>query len=78
MFRLQNNPSLMPAHFGGDKFDPTYKAAQRATVLTISYEIDRTLFENYIPEEFELLASEAQVAFMQLTEINWLLVGSTT
>lgn len=73
MFRLQNDLSyLMPVHFGGDTFDTSYRARQRATMLAVSFETERAELERYVPEELELRAPEVQVAFNQLTEINWL------
>jgi len=57
MFRPQSNFTyLMPVHFGGVKFDPETIVTQRSTALTLSYETERDLLENYIPEGFELLA----------------------
>jgi acetoacetate decarboxylase len=73
MFRLQKDLSyLMPVHFGGDTFDTSYRARQRATMLAVTFETERAELERYVPEELELLAPEVQVAFNQLTEINWL------
>ncbi|WP_214084252.1 acetoacetate decarboxylase family protein [Methanoculleus sp.] len=73
MFRLQDDFTyLMPVHFGGGKFDPEARVTQRTTALAISYETDRGLLENYIPEGFELLAPEVQVTFNRFTEISWL------
>jgi len=62
----------MPVHFGGDIFDPSYKARQKATMLAVTFESERAELERYIPEELELRAPEVQVALNQLTEINWL------
>jgi len=79
MFRLQSDETYrMPVHFGGDKFDPGYKATAAASVLTISYETDRAQLENYIPEGFELRAPEVQVTSYQLTEVDWLMGGQYT
>jgi len=76
MFRLQDDfYYTMPVHFGGSKLDPSWKATQKVTDLTISYETDRAQLENYIPEEFELLTPEVYVEFTKLTEINWLANG---
>jgi acetoacetate decarboxylase len=73
MFRLKNDFTyMMPAHFGGDIFDTSYKATQRATMLSMTFETDRAELERYVPEELELRAPEVQVALNQLTEINWL------
>lgn len=73
MFRPQRDFTyLMPAHFGGGKFDPETKITQKTTSLAISYETDKKLLENYIPEGFELLAPEVQVVFSKFTEINWM------
>jgi acetoacetate decarboxylase len=73
MFQLQKDSSyMMPVHFGGDIFDPSYKARQKATMLAVTFETDRSELERYIPEELELRAPEVQVALNQLTEINWL------
>jgi hypothetical protein len=63
---------MMPAHFGGYKFDPGVKATMAATTLSISYETDGEQLVNYISEGFELLAPEVQVSFSQLTEVDWL------
>jgi len=76
MFQLQKDTTyLMPAHFGGDVFDKSYKARQKATMLSVTFETDRAELERYIPEELELVAPEVQVALSQLTEINWLAGG---
>lgn len=76
MFRPQDDFTyLMPVHFGGGKFDPETLITQRATGLVIGYETERDLLENYIPEGFELLAPEVQVAFNKFTEINWMQGG---
>ena len=63
---------MMPAHFGGNSFDTSYKAQQKATTLAVTFETDRAELERYIPEELELRAPDVQVALNQLTEINWL------
>lgn len=65
----------MPAHFGGGKFDPDAKIVQKATGLAISYETDRELLENFIPEGFELRKPQIDVAFNKFTEINWMQGG---
>jgi acetoacetate decarboxylase len=76
MFRPQSDFTyLMPVHFGGGRFDPGTIVTQRSTALTLSYETDRDLLENYIPEGFELLAPEVQVSFNRFTEINWMQGG---
>lgn len=73
MFKTGKNFTyLMPAHFGGGKFDPDLKLTQKATTLLMSYETDQKLLENYIPEGFELRAPEIQVVFNKFTEINWM------
>ncbi|OEC88315.1 MULTISPECIES: acetoacetate decarboxylase family protein [Methanobacterium] len=76
MFKTQKDFTyLMPAHFGGGKFDPEAKLTQKSTALLIRYETDQKLLENYIPEGFELSAPEIQVAFNKFTEINWMQGG---
>lgn len=73
MFQPQKNLTyLMPAHFGGGEFDPERKLTQKSTCLAISYETDQELLENFIPEGFELLAPQVDIAFNKLTEINWM------
>lgn len=62
----------MPAHFGGGKFDPDAKIVQKAMGLAMSYETDRDLLENFIPEGFELLKPQIDVAFNKFTQINWM------
>lgn len=76
MFRLDKNSTyMMPAHFGGGAFDPTYKATMQAVLLNMAFETDRAALEQYIPEELELLFPEVQISLNQLTEINWLSGG---
>ncbi|WP_298669347.1 acetoacetate decarboxylase family protein [uncultured Methanofollis sp.] len=76
MFRPRNDFTyLMPVHFGGGTFDPATLVTQRSTALTLTYETERDLLENYIPEGFELLAPEVQVSFNKFTEINWMQGG---
>jgi len=73
MFRLQKDSTyMMPANFGGYIFDTSYRARQKVTSLVFTFETERAELERYIPEELELRAPEVQVAFNQLTEINWL------
>lgn len=66
---------MMPVHFGGNVFSKEYKAQQKATTLMMTFETDRAVLEQYIPEELELLAPEVQVGFTRLSEINWLAGG---
>jgi acetoacetate decarboxylase len=76
MFRLQKDIEyLMPVHFGGNTYDPSYKAHQKVTQLAVVYETDCAGLERYIPEQLELQAPEVTVALSQLTEINWLMGG---
>lgn len=76
MFRPQNDCTyLMPVHFGGGKFDAGTLITQKSTALALTYETERDLLENYIPEGFELLAPEVQVSFSRFTEINWMQGG---
>ncbi|CCJ36518.1 Acetoacetate decarboxylase [Methanoculleus bourgensis MS2] len=73
MFRPQDDFTyLMPPHFGGCKFDSGTLITQRSTALAISYETDKELLEQYIPEGFELLAPEVEVSFNKFSEINWM------
>lgn len=76
MFQLDKNfMYMMPAHFGGNAFDPTYKATMKSVLLNITFETDRAALERYIPEELELRSPEVMVSLNQLTEINWLQGG---
>ena len=77
MFKMEKDLTYrMPVHFGGHNFDPETKLTQKAISLMFSYETDKDLLENYVPEEFELLSSELQVVFSKFTEINWMLGGT--
>lgn len=67
---------LMPVHFGGGKFNPGFMITQKATGLVISYETDRAMLENYVPDVFELLESRVTVAYNMFTRINWMHGGS--
>ena len=50
MFRPDPDTAyMMPAHFGGDPFDPSFQARQKATMLTVTFETDRAELERYIP-----------------------------
>ena len=71
MFRPRDDFTyLMPVHFGGGKFDPETLVTQRATGLSVTYETEKDLLENYNPAGSELPAPEMQVAFNKFTEIN--------
>ena len=73
MFKPEKNFAyLMPAHFGGGKFDPNETINQKAVGLSISYETDAKILENFIPEGLELLAPTVDVSFSKFTEINWM------
>ena len=77
MFRPDPEASyLMPVHFGGGKFDPGFMITQKATGLAISYETDRAMLENYVPDAFELLEPKITVAYNMFTEINWMHGGA--
>lgn len=76
MFKLEDDLTyLMPAHFGGNKFDPDAIFTQKAIAILISYETDEKLLKNYIPDGFELRSPEIQVTFSKFTEISWMLGG---
>jgi len=76
MFQVKNDFTyLMPVHFGGSTFDPDRVIHQKTTTLAMSYETDRKLLEQYIPEEFELLSPEVQIVFSKFTEIDWMQGG---
>lgn len=76
MFKLRNDSTyLMPAHFGGGRFDPERVVHQRTTTLTLTYKTEKKLLEQYIPEEFELLSPKVQVVFSKFTEIDWMQGG---
>jgi len=76
MFKLDENLMYkMPVHFGGGEFDPEAQLTQKAISLYTSYESDKDLLENYLPEEFELISPEVQVVFSKFTEINWMYGG---
>ncbi|MBN1432630.1 MAG: acetoacetate decarboxylase family protein [Methanomicrobiaceae archaeon] len=76
MFRLQDDFTyLMPVHFGGGRFNPDRVVRQRMTTLAMTYETDRNLLEQYIPEGFELISPEVQVIFSKFTEIDWMQGG---
>lgn len=67
---------LMPAHFGGGRFDPGFMITQKATGLAITYETDREMLEAYVPEVFKLLTPKVTVAYNRFTEINWMHGGA--
>lgn len=66
---------LMPIHFGGGKFDADEIITQTVQGLNISYETDKKILENFIPEGFELLDPVVDVGFAKFTEINWMYGG---
>ena len=76
MFRLQDDCTyLMPVHFGGGRFDPDRVVSQRTTTIAMSYETDKNLLEQFIPEGFELISPEIQVIYSKFTEIDWMQGG---
>ncbi len=79
MFQIQDDCTyLMPVHFGGGRFDPDRVVSQRTTTIAMSYETDKNLLEQYIPEGFELISPEIQVIYSKFTEIDWMQGGSYT
>ena len=72
----------MPVHFGrgdyfgGGMFDPSFVVTQKATGILISYETDRQMLENYVPEVFDLLEPKVNIAYNLFTEINWMHGGA--
>jgi acetoacetate decarboxylase len=76
MFKLEKDfHYLMPVQFGGGKFDKEIKITQRSISLTISYETDKAMLENYLPDGFELLKEEVQLDFGQHTQVSWMYGG---
>lgn len=58
----------MPAHFGGEAFDPA--ATRRVGVLTLNYVFvtERKLLERVVPDAFELVRPEVCIDFCQCRE----------
>jgi acetoacetate decarboxylase len=52
----------MPAHFGG--FEQSKLYYNDATAIVISYETDREMLEQYIPEGFELIEPVIQIGYI--------------
>lgn len=73
MFRFDDTKCYrMPVHFGGYDYVAEGTRYHDTVTLTFSYDTEKTLLENYIPEAFELVRPEVNVAFTQCRKIDWL------
>jgi acetoacetate decarboxylase len=64
----------MPAHFSG--FEQSKLYYDDATALIISYETDREMLLQYIPEGFELLEPLVQIGYVMCRGVQWMAGGS--
>ena len=63
----------MPAHFGGDVYDPDAKAVYHDVVtLDVRYTTDGDRLADYLPEGFELTKPELIVQFQQCRQVDWM------
>ena len=74
MFKFEDNKCYrMPAHFGGEVFDPEAKAIYHDVVtLDFRYTTDGDRLADYLPEGFELTKPELIVQFQQCRQVDWM------
>ncbi|HOJ52296.1 MAG TPA: acetoacetate decarboxylase family protein [Syntrophales bacterium] len=74
MFKFEDDKCYrMPAHFGGEPFDPEAKANYNDVMsLIYRYKTDGDKLADYIPECFELLSPELVVQYQQCREVEWM------
>lgn len=74
MFKFEDNKYYrMPAHFGGDVFDPEGRAVYHDVVtMRFTYTTEGDRLADYLPEGFKLRRPELGVAFQQCRQIDWM------
>lgn len=74
MFRFEDNKRYsMPAHFGGDVFDPDLKAYYNDVVsLGCTYTTDGDRLADFLPEGFELIKPELLIQFQECRQVEWM------
>jgi len=73
VFKFDENQCYrMPAHFGGYDYVAVGARYHDTVTLAFSYTTEKTLLEAYIPEVFELVRPEVNIAFSQCRKIDWM------
>jgi len=74
MFKFEEGMCYrMPAHFGGQAFDPRAKAIYNdVTSLTYTFVTNGDMLSNYIPESLELTKPELSIQYQQCREVEWM------
>lgn len=74
MFTFEDNKCYrMPAHFGGEVFNPEARCTYHDVVtLDYRYMTDGDRLADYLPEGFELTKPELIVQFQQCRQVDWM------
>jgi len=73
MFKFEDTKCYkMPAHFGGCDYVAQGTRYHDAMALSFSYTTEKNMLEAYIPEIFELVRPELNIAFTQCRQVDWM------
>ena len=74
MFKFEDNKMYrMPPFFGGYEYNPNFDAhVDDVVTMAFTYTTDSNKLANYLPEGFELLRPELNIAFCQMREVSFM------
>ena len=77
MFKFADNQNyLMPAHFGGYEGQPQSTIYHDVTSIVVTYETDRALLEQYIPEAFAVMEPVLAISYAANRRVDWMSGGN--
>lgn len=78
MFKFEDNKMYrMPPFFGGNVYNPDFDAHVNDVVtMAFTYKTDKDKLADYLPDGFELLRPELNVAFCQMREVSFMAGGA--
>jgi acetoacetate decarboxylase len=72
----ENHNYLMPAHFGGYEGQPQSTTYHDVTSIVVTYETDRAMLEQYVPEAFEVMEPVLAISYAVNRCVDWMSGGS--
>ncbi len=77
MFKFSETANYaMPAHFGGYEGQPQPATYRDVTSIMVTYETDRGMVAQYIPEGFEITQSVVSIQYAMCRAVDWLAGGA--
>jgi len=77
MFKFSENSNyLMPAHFGGYEGQPQSTTYHDVTSIVVTYETDRQMLEQYVPDAFEVTQPVLAISYAVNRRVDWMSGGS--